>query len=89
MSRFVLIGAVEAIVSGAPRRRLRAGTTVADTTGNAQPGDVISAQLCSSPNIRMVALDSAAVAAFASVGIVAAINQQLGPPAGSVDSVDA
>jgi hypothetical protein len=38
---------------------------------------------------RMIALDAAAVAAFASVGITAVIGQQLGPSAGSVDSVDA
>jgi hypothetical protein len=89
MSRFVLIGAVECIVSGAPRRRLRAGTTVCDAAINAQPGDVISAQLCASPNIRMVPLDASAVSAFASVGIVAAINQQLSGSPGSADSVDA
>jgi hypothetical protein len=37
----------------------------------------------------MVALDSAAVAAFASVGITAAIGQALSGQSGSVDSVDA
>jgi hypothetical protein len=89
MSRFVLIGAQDCIVANAPRRRLRAGQTVADTVGNAQPGDFVSAQLCASPNTRMIALDAAAVSAFAAVGITAAIGQQLGPPAGSVDSVDA
>jgi hypothetical protein len=37
----------------------------------------------------MVALDSAAVTAFANVGITAAINQQLSGSPGSADSVDA
>jgi hypothetical protein len=36
----------------------------------------------------MVALDNAAVAAFAAVGIVTSIGQQLGPLPTSSDSVD-
>jgi hypothetical protein len=89
MSRFYLIGAVECITANNLRRRLRAGTNVADTAGNALAGDVVSAQLCASPNIRMIALDAAAVSAFAAVGIVASIGQQLSSlPTGS-DCVDA
>jgi hypothetical protein len=56
---------------------------VADSAGNAQPGDVISAQLCANPNVRMVALDAGAVAAFASVGITASIGQALSGQTGS------
>jgi hypothetical protein len=89
MSRFVLLGAQECIVASAPRRRLRAGTTVADSTGNAQAGDVVSAQLCASPNVRMIALDAAAVAAFASVGITTTIGQALSGQSTGGDSVDA
>jgi hypothetical protein len=62
---------------------------VADAQINALPGDVVSSQLCAAPNTRLIALDSSAVAAFAVAGIVAAIGQQLGPPAGSADSIDA
>ena len=87
MSRFVLVGAQECVANGL-RQRLRAGQTVADTAGNAQPGDVVSAQLCASPNVRMIALDAAAVAAFAVVQINATIGQLLsGPPTGA-DSVN-
>jgi hypothetical protein len=75
MSRFSLLGAIEALTSDGMRRRLRAGTTVADSVGNALAGDVVSSGLCASPNIRMVALDAAAVTAFAAVGITASINQ--------------
>jgi hypothetical protein len=66
MSRFILVGAHE-FITGGMRRRFRAGTTVADTVGNAQAGDVVSAQLCAAPNVRMIALDASAVAAFAAV----------------------
>jgi hypothetical protein len=89
MSRFVLLGAQEALTSNGYRQRLRAGQTVADAQINAVAGDVVSAQLCASPNVRMTPLDAQAVAAMAAVGIVATIGQQLGPPAGSVDSIDA
>jgi hypothetical protein len=89
MSRFMLIGAVECITATSGRRRLRAGQTVADTVGNALAGDVVSAQLCASPNTRMVALDAAAVAAFAAVGITTSIGQQLSSLPTSSDSVDA
>ena len=89
MSRFTLIGAVECITANGLSRRLRAGTNVADSAGNALAGDVVSAQLCASPNIRMVALDSGAVAAFAAVGITTVIGQQLSSLPTSSDSVDA
>jgi hypothetical protein len=89
MARFALLGAQECIVAGGMRRRLRAGTTIADSAGNAQAGDVISSQLAAAPNTRMVALDAGAVAAFLAVGIVATIGQQLGPLPTSADSIDA
>jgi hypothetical protein len=89
MSRFTLIGAVECITANNLRRRLRAGTNVADTSGNALAGDVVSAQLCASPNIRMIALDILAVNAFAAVGITTVIGQQLSGVSTGSDSVDA
>ena len=58
-------------------------------TPNAQAGDVVSAQLCAVPNTRMIPLDSAAVSAFASVGITASIGQQLSSLPTSADSIDA
>jgi hypothetical protein len=88
MSRFSILGAQECITASG-RRRLRAGATVADTVGNAQPGDVVSAQLCAAPNLRMIALDAAAVAAFAAVGITATTNQRLSGHSSGVDSIDA
>jgi hypothetical protein len=88
MSRFSLLGAQECIVANSGRRRLRAGTTVADSFANAQAGDVVSSQLCASPNIRMMALDAAAVAALASVGITASIGQQLSWLPVGADCVD-
>jgi len=88
MARFYVLGAQEALVGGM-RRRLKAGTTICDTGANAQAGDVICPQLCSSPNVRMVALDAAAVSAFASVGITTAIGVPLSGPVGSGDSIDA
>jgi hypothetical protein len=48
---------------GFPYQRFKTGTTVADTTGNAQPGDVVWPTLCAAPTPgAMVPLDSAAQA---------------------------
>jgi hypothetical protein len=88
MSRFALLGAQEVQI-GTMRRRLRAGTTIADTMGNAVAGDVIAPGLCVQPNIRMIALDTAAVSAFAAVDITAAIGQALSGPITGADSIDA
>jgi hypothetical protein len=88
MSRFQILGAKECI-TGSGRRRLRSGATVADTVGNAQPGDVVSAQLCASPNSRMIPLDVAAVTALASVGITASVGQRLSGHPSGCDSIDA
>jgi hypothetical protein len=87
MSRFYLLGSHE-IADGAMRRRLKAGSTIADNAANALPGDVIAPGLAAQPNIRLIALDAGAVAAFAAVGITAAIGQPLsGQPSGA-DSID-
>jgi hypothetical protein len=88
MSRFVLLGAQEVVVGGM-RRRLRAGQTVADSAANAHQGDWVCPGLCTSPNDRLIALDQAAVTAFANVGITASIGVPLSGPAGSGDSIDA
>jgi hypothetical protein len=89
MSRFVLLGAQEAVV-GAMRRRLRAGVKIADSAASAQPGDVVAPGLCASPNDRLIPLDAAAVTAMQAAGFAgAAIGKALsGPPTGA-DSIDA
>jgi hypothetical protein len=88
MSRYQLLAAHEVVVIDGTRRRLHAGTTIADSSGNAQAGDVIAPGLCASPNIRLVALDTAAVAAFASVGITTAIGQALSSSPTGADSIE-
>jgi hypothetical protein len=88
MSRYYVLGAQEAVVGGM-RRRLKAGTTIADTSTNAHPGDVICPDLATKPNDRLIALDQAAVAAFTTMGITTTIGQPLSGPAGSGDSIDA
>jgi hypothetical protein len=88
MSRFQLLGAYECVTASG-RRRLRSGQTIADSVGNAQPGDIVSSQLCTAPNRRMIALDAAAVTALGAVGITATIGQQLSHQPSGVESVDA
>jgi hypothetical protein len=89
MSRFYLLGAQE-IADGAMRRRLKAGTTVADSGANALAGDEVCPGLCSQPNNRLVPLDAAAVTAMQAAGFAnAAIGVAVsGPPTGA-DSIDA
>ncbi len=87
--RFVLIGTQEMQI-GTMRRRYRAGTTVADTQGNALPGDVVCAGLCAAPNDRLVPLDTAAVTAMQAAGFAgAAIGKPLSGPSTGADSIDA
>jgi hypothetical protein len=88
MSRFQILNAQEAPTSSG-RRRLRAGQTIADSAGNALAGDFVSAALCASPNVGLIPLDAAAVAAFAAVGVTAVINQRLGHVPTGRDSIDA
>jgi hypothetical protein len=88
MSRFYLLGSHE-IADGAMRRRIKAGSTVADSTANAVGNDVVAPGLCAQPNIRLIALDTAAVAAFAAVGITASVGQPLSGGSTGADSVDA
>jgi hypothetical protein len=71
----MLMSAHEANVLNGGRQRLKGGTMVADSIGNALAGDVVCPQLCGSPTKGMVALDSAAVAAFAGIGIVTSVGQ--------------
>jgi hypothetical protein len=77
MARFRVIRASEANVLNGPRQFLTCGRTIADTQGNAVPGDVVCPQLCNAPHTGLVALDASAVSAFASVGITAVIGQYL------------
>jgi hypothetical protein len=89
MSRFYLLGAQEAVV-GNMRRRLRAGQTVADSAGNALPGDVLAPGLAQSPNDRLVPLDAAAVSAMQAAGFAnAAIGKPLSGQTTGADSIDA
>ncbi len=88
MSRFALLGAQEVAI-GSMRRRLKAGTTVADSVANAQFGDVIAPGLCQQPNNRLIALDAGAVAAFAAMGITASVGQALSGGSTGADSIDA
>jgi hypothetical protein len=75
MSRFMLMSAHEAYVLNGGRQRLKGGTMVADSIGNALAGDVVCPQLCSSPTRGMVALGSGAVSAFAAIGIATTVGQ--------------
>jgi hypothetical protein len=81
MSRFFLI---EAHHDGT--RRYRAGTKIADSLINAQPGDLVSAQLCAKPSAGMAPLDSQAVAALAVMGIVTSVGAAVPPPTGAASA---
>jgi len=59
--RFYLMAAFEAPVSGGQRLRLPAGTTIADSVGNSQAGDVIVPWLCANPSKWLTPLDSTAL----------------------------
>jgi hypothetical protein len=72
MSRYVLIAAIEGQPAGYPRSRWPAGTTIADSAGNAQPGDLVW-PMTPNPN-ALAPLDAAAVAAFAAVGVTATVG---------------
>jgi hypothetical protein len=88
MSRYYLLGAQEAVVGGM-RRRLKAGTTIADTAANSQFGDLVAPGLCANPNNRLVPLDSAAVTAMQAVGFAnAAVGQPLSAQSTGADSID-
>jgi hypothetical protein len=87
MSRFYLLGACEAVVAG-QRQRLKAGTTMSDTAGNAIFGDVVCPSLTANPNNRMVALDAAAVTALQAAGFAnAAIGQPLSGQTTGAESI--
>jgi hypothetical protein len=81
MSRFYLI---EAYYDGT--RRYRAGTMVADSAANAQPGDQVSAVLCSKPSRGMAPLDAAAVAALAAMGITTTVGATTTVPTGAASA---
>jgi hypothetical protein len=75
MARYQLIQAVEAQPAGWPRRKINGGATIADTQGNALPGDFVDPGRCANPNInQMIPLDAAALAAFAAVGVTTAVG---------------
>jgi hypothetical protein len=84
MSRFVL---TQACSQGA--FRYRAGTTMADSTANALPGDRINAVLCATPFAGMCPLDAGAVSALAAVGITATIGAAPLVPITGAASIDA
>jgi hypothetical protein len=63
MARFILIAAV---IGQPPRdayRKFPRGTTIADSEGNAEPGDVTWPSMCATPSAQSMApLDAAAQA---------------------------
>jgi hypothetical protein len=91
MSRYRLVSAMEVAVSGGIRQRFRGGTTLADSVGNALAGDVVAPAPCATPSpFAMVALDAAAVAAFAAIGhtVVIGVPHALSPGRSTgVDSI--
>jgi hypothetical protein len=71
------------------RRRLKAGTTIADSADAALAGDVVAPGLCANPNNRLIPLDAGAVAQMQATGFP---NAQVGvaltgPPNGG-DGID-
>ena len=87
MARYYLMRAVEAVVGG-QRRRLWAGTTVADSSANAQAGDAVCPGLCAIPTRIMTPLDAAAVAALIAAGETGAqIGVGLVAPPTGADSI--
>jgi len=63
MARFILIAAVVGAAQNGPYTKHPRGTAIADSAGNALPGDVVWPQLCTAPNpINMAPLDAAAQA---------------------------
>ena len=62
MSRFILLGAVAGSPPGIPYKSWPAGTRIADSAGNAVPGDLVWPSMAAAPSNRMAPLDSAAAA---------------------------
>ena len=63
MARFRLMSPIAGSPPGFPYQRFKTGTTVADSTGNAQPGDVVWPALALNPTpLAMAPLDAAAQA---------------------------
>ncbi|MGB6663919.1 MAG: hypothetical protein WBE80_00935 [Methylocella sp.] len=63
MARYILITSVGGAPPGYQYQRFPRGTTIADTAGNAQPGDVVFPGLAAAPSPRNVApMDAAAQA---------------------------
>jgi hypothetical protein len=81
MSRFYLIDAHH---DGT--RRYRAGTKIADSLANAQPGDQISATLCAKPSSGMTPLDAAGVAAMAAMRITTTVGAATTAPTGAASA---
>jgi hypothetical protein len=85
--RFYVLGAQE-VALGVFRRRLPAGTTIADTGANALAGHEVCPDLCSKANDRLVPLDAAAVAIMQAAGFAnAAIGIPLSGQSSGADSV--
>jgi len=63
MARFVLIAACAGAPPGGAYCKFVRGQTIADSAGNAQPGDVVWPALCAKPSpASMAPLDAAAQA---------------------------
>jgi len=94
MSRFQLLGACDAMVSGhaTGRRRLNAGTKIADTAGNAVAGDFVCPALCAPANAveaRILnPLDASAVAVLAGLGVTRSVGAPVLVGPTGVSSID-
>jgi hypothetical protein len=71
MARFIMLAAMAGEPDGGGYRKFAALTTISDTIGNAQYGDVVWAALCQAPSgANLAPLDSAASALMGGVPIV-------------------
>jgi hypothetical protein len=62
MARFIMLAAMAGEPDGGGYRKFAALTTISDTIGNAQSGDVVWSALCAGPWSNLAPLDSAASA---------------------------
>jgi hypothetical protein len=82
MARFLLVSPFYCTPNGNQPQKLSPGATIASDAGSALVGDYVVPGLAQTPNNQMVALDSAAVALFAAVGITVVVGQRLSSPTG-------
>ncbi len=75
MARYRLIQAVVGQPPSQQYQKFKSGTTIVDSQGNAQFGDVVWPSLCATPQTSiMIPLDAAAVAQFGLQNITVSLN---------------